>query len=197
MYSQNQEELFIVNYFSERQQQGKFLDIGGFNPFKFSNTRKLYEMGWSGIYIEPSPICFQSFVNEYSSEPKITLINKAVVTDDRQKIPFFESGGDAVSTSNQEHMEKWKASGSNYKLIEVETISTKQIEKEFTDIDFLSLDVESANLEIFNSLSNEYLKNIKCICVEHDGYYLEMSRRLAELGFTIIHANAENIILVK
>lgn len=196
MYSQNNEEQFIVNYFNDKP-SGKFLDIGGFNPFTFSNTRKLYELGWSGIYIEPSPICFQSFMKEYENEPRITLINKAVVTDDRVQITFFESGGDAVSTSNQEHMAKWQSSGSKFNIIEVRTINTKQIEEVFNDIDFLSLDVESTNLEIFNSFSDLFLQNIKCICIEHDGYFLSISHRLESLGFKIISINAENIILAK
>lgn len=195
MYSQNNEELHIVNYFKDFK--GKFLDIGGFNPFTFSNTRRLYELGWSGIYIEPSPICFQSFVNEYSTEPKITLINKAVVTDDRKKIVFYESGGDAVSTTKEEHKNKWQISGSKFSTIEVDTIKIDQIEKEFSDIDFLSLDVESTNLEIFNSFTDAFLQNIKCICIEHDSYFLHISKRLAGLGFDIIDINPENIILAK
>lgn len=195
MYSQNNEEEIITNYFKNKP-EGRFLDIGGFNPFTFSNTRKLYELGWSGIYIEPSPICFKSFVKEYGNEARITLIDKAVVTDDRVEITFFESGGDAVSTSNQQHMAKWQSSGSKFNTIQVQTINTKEIEQ-FNDIDFLSLDVESTNLEIFNSFSNEFLQNIKCICIEHDGYFVTIANRLEQLGFKIISTNAENIILGK
>jgi len=64
MYSQHDEQLYIVEYFIDKP-NSKFIDIGGFNPFKFSNTRCLYELGWSGVVVEPSPTCFQSFIKEY------------------------------------------------------------------------------------------------------------------------------------
>jgi FkbM family methyltransferase len=195
MYSQNNEEQIILDYFQKTN--GLFLDIGGYNPFKFSNTRRLYELGWYGIYIEPSPICFKSFVNEYEGNPKISLINRAVVTDDRTHITFFESGGDAVSTSNEKHKTKWELSGSKFTTIEVPTISVKEIETLNSSIDFLSLDVESTNLEIFSAFSDAFLNNLKCICIEHDGHISSITSRLSNLGFRVLSTNPENIILGK
>ena len=32
---------------------GRFLDIGSFHPTHLSNTRLLYEHGWTGVMIEP------------------------------------------------------------------------------------------------------------------------------------------------
>jgi FkbM family methyltransferase len=197
MYSQNNEEEVILDYFQSRK--GYFIDIGGYNPFKFSNTRRLYELGWHGIYIEPSPICFKSFVNEYEGNPRISLINRAVVTDERTHITFFESGGDAVSTSSEEHKLKWELSGSKFNAIEVPTISVSEVEKLFSAnrIDFLSLDVESTNIEIFNAFSDTFLFNLSCICIEHDSQTDIITNRLSKLGYRILILNPENIILAK
>jgi FkbM family methyltransferase len=194
MYSQNDEQVHIVDYYNATK--GKFLDIGAYNPFKFSNTRALYEMEWSGIFIEPSPICFENFVKEYGNDDKITLINKAVVTDERVQMAFFESGGDAVSTSNLEHKNKWEASGAKFNIIEVSTISVSEIEK-FKDIDFMSLDVESSNYEIFMAFSDQFLNNLSMICIEHDGKYEEIKNRLEKLNFKPVSLNAENLIMSK
>ncbi len=194
MYSQNSEEAYILAYF--KNNIGKFLDIGAYNPFKFSNTRKLFELGWSGIFIEPSPICFKNFVSEYQNVDRITLLNKAVVTDDRLEIAFYESNGDAVSTTNDTHKTKWENSGAKYNIIQVEAINIKEIEK-FKDIDFLSLDVESSNIELFSAFSDEYLSNLKMICIEHDGMIDLIKSRLSNFGFSEIHRNGENIILAK
>jgi FkbM family methyltransferase len=192
MYSQNSEEKFIVDYFQNHI--GKFLDIGAYNPFIFSNTRRLYELGWGGIFIEPSPICFKNFVAEYQNVDRITLINKAVVTDDRVEVAFYESNGDAVSTTNDNHKSKWENSGAKYNLIKVQAISIKEIEK-FNDIDFLSLDVESSNIELFSAFSDEFLSSLKMICIEHDSMIDLIKSRLT--GFNELHRNGENIILVK
>lgn len=195
MYSQNDEEKYITEYF--KNINGKFLDIGGYNPFKFSNTRKLYEMGWSGIYIEPSPICFKNFVDEYANEPKIELINKAVTTTKNNKIKFYESNGDAVSTTHENHRDKWQSSGANFNEIEVDTISISDIEEQYKFIDFISLDVESTNFEIFQAFSDNYLSKLKMICIEHDGNISAIQNRLQSLNFKLTALNPENIIMSK
>ena len=194
MYSQNQEESYILNYFGSKQ--GVFLDIGAWHPYEFSNTRKLYELGWSGIYVEPSPICFQSFIKEYKNENRIELLNCAITPSVSGKINFYESNGDAVSTSNLEHKEKWEKNGVPYKLLKVEALSTKDLEVKLKEkVNFLSLDVEATNIEIFNSFSNEFLFNLDMLCIEHDNDIDIIVNRM--LGFKIIHQNGENLILAK
>jgi FkbM family methyltransferase len=199
MYSQNNEEEVILRYFSNKN-EGFFLDIGAYHPFKFSNTRRLYELGWYGIYIEPSPICFKSFTDEYSGSERVCLINKAVVPNDKNEsfITFFESNGDAVSTSDVSHKSKWEKSGTVFKQISVPAIKVNEVEMIRTKkIDLLSLDVESCNYNLFTSFSDVFLFNLECICIEHDGFNIEILNRLERLGFTLLLINAENIILGK
>ena len=50
-YSQCGEDLFIENFFKNKN-YGTYLDIGAFNPIKFSNTLLLYKKGWKGINID-------------------------------------------------------------------------------------------------------------------------------------------------
>lgn len=196
MYSQNNEEEVILNYFNDKI--GKFIDIGAFHPFSLSNTRKLYELGWSGVYVEPSPICFENFLKIYENEPRIELINKAVVCDDRKEILFFESNGDAVSTTVLEHKNKWQTSGVLFNPIIVQAINIHDLLAKYeNEINFVSIDTESTNFEIFNNLTDDFLKSIDMICIEHDTYYNQIKNRMASLGFSQLLLNAENIILAK
>jgi FkbM family methyltransferase len=219
MYSQNNEEKFIVDYFSGHI--GVFMDIGGFHPFQLSNTRKLYELGWKGIYLEASLICFDSFVKEYNNDDRITLFNKAVVSNDNnaEKIVLFESNGDAVSTTSPEHVSKWQKSGIIYKPVEVETIKTSKLENLYPVVDFLSIDVESTNFEIFSSFTDSYISNVKMLCIEHDSPIYDITSptemqiqnwinnnlepaksiysRVVSLGFNTLHINQENVIFSK
>lgn len=55
MYSQFYEETFILKAV-EKCEGSRFLDVGAFHPTDKSNTRALYEAGWSGVMIEPSPV---------------------------------------------------------------------------------------------------------------------------------------------
>lgn len=53
MYSQQDEEKYILEALEGIT--GTFLDIGAWHPTDKSNTRRLIELGWSGVLIEPSP----------------------------------------------------------------------------------------------------------------------------------------------
>jgi FkbM family methyltransferase len=199
-YSQNNEEQFIVDYFQNLNQQrgGMFLEIGGYSPFKFSNTRRLYEIGFSGIYVEPSPICFEEFKKEYAKESRIQLLNYAITKEDGT-MTLYEAGGDAISTLSTEHRDKWeKNAGVKYNPIIVKTMSMQTLISKFGgNIDFLNLDVEGTNWELFNLLPNDFLHRLKMICVEHDNYHNEIAQKLSPFGFKPLMLNNENLIMAK
>ena len=75
MYSQNQEEKYILDYFAS-QSNGAFLEIGAFDPIRFSNTRALFEKGWHGTMVEPSPKCMPRIKDVYANEPKIKFLKE-------------------------------------------------------------------------------------------------------------------------
>ena len=72
MYSQNNEEQVILNYFSN-QNQGIFLDIGANDGITLSNVRALAEKGWKGALIEPSKISYNKAKENYKNFRKIEL----------------------------------------------------------------------------------------------------------------------------
>jgi FkbM family methyltransferase len=196
MYSQNNEELVILDYFSKNE-GNFFLDIGAYNPFKFSNTRCLYERGWSGVFVEPSPICFKNFVDVYKDETRVTLIN-AAVSNYAGVITFFEANGDAISTSDISHKEKWEKNPNvTYSSIVVPSISMESLIKEYDKVDFLSLDTEGTNYYLFNLIPDSFLLRLKCLCIEHDGNQDNIESRLAKFNFKRIHFNNENVIFAK
>lgn len=194
LYSQKNEEEIIVGYFKERV--GKFLDIGAYNPFGLSNTRRLVELGWKGIYVEPSPICFQRFVETYSEDKNITLCNFALGLENG-KATFYESGGDAVGTLNLGHKEKWeKGSSVQYQPIVVDVVKTEEFFEDYgKDIDFLSLDTEAMNIEIFDHIPNSFWDRVSLLCIEHDNKVDHICSRLP--SFRQLLYNPENLILGK
>lgn len=200
MYSQNNEQQVIIDYFSKHTSGhgGRFIDIGAFDPFKFSNTRALYERGWSGVYVEPSPICYQRFVNAYQNDTKIHLINAAIAQNDGT-VEFFEANGDAISTTSHEHKEKWEKNPNvKYNKIIVTALSMQKfLSQHGMDVDFLSLDTEGTNYELFNLLPDYFLHRLKMICIEHDNKYMSITNKLSSYGFTQVLINNENLIAVK
>lgn len=192
LYSQNNEEEIIIDYFKGKV--GKFLDIGAYSPFNLSNTRRLVELGWAGIYVEPSPICFQRFVETYSKDSNITLYNYALGIENGKAI-FYESGGDAVSTLDLGHKEKWeKGSNVKYHPITVDVVKIEEFfEQSMGNIDFLSLDTEALNIEIFDRIPDFFWDNLSLLCIEHDNKIEHICQRLP--SFRQLLYNPENLIL--
>lgn len=52
-YSQFGEDLVLLSHFSDFDNPtGRFIDVGAFHPFKYSNTMLLSKLGWRGINID-------------------------------------------------------------------------------------------------------------------------------------------------
>ena len=200
MNSQNDEEKYITEYFHNfnNGNGGKFLEIGAYNPTKFSNTRALFESGWTGVMVEPSPICMARIKEVYANQPRIQLLQVAISNEDGY-IKFFEAGGDAIGTTDIAHKEKWeKGANVQYSEIQVEAMSmAKLISLHGEEIDFINIDVEGTNFMLFSLLPNEFLHRLKMICIEHDGYHQSIEQKLTSFGFKKILLNNENIIMVK
>lgn len=194
-YSQNAEQDHIINYFGG--EIGKFVDIGAYDVFRFSNTRALYEQGWSGVLVEPAPANYKAIADHYEGEKRIKVIN-AAVGDPAGMIDFYESCGDAVSTTDKAHMEKWGAAGVKYEKIRVPQIGVEDFFDRFgRGIDFLSIDTESTNLQLFRNIPEWVWAEVKMLCIEHDGGYEEVMGRLRPVGFKELYLNAENIIVTR
>jgi len=196
MYSQNNEEKIITDYFAEKP-AGKFIDIGAFDVFELSNTRKLFEEGWNGVMVEADPLNYKAIADHYENEPRIEALNVAIgVSND--DLEFFSSGGDAVSTSVQEHKEKWEKGGVNFQKITVPQLHVAEfMEKHGRDANFLSIDTEATNIQIFNAIPDWVWEQIDMLCIEHDNCIVEIVSKLAPFGLETKHINAENIILGK
>jgi FkbM family methyltransferase len=195
MYSQNNEQELITEVFKDSP-PGHFLDVGAYDGKTFSNTLRLVELGWTGVCVEPSPNSFEALLKLHGDNPNITLVNCAVARG-TGLIKFFDSGGDAVSSSDPAHVEKWTRDGHvKFKPFWLQTLSFENLFEQFGyQFDFINLDVESLNQQLFKCLPLSAMPQLRCICVEHDGHYREMEEIAARSGFTQCGFNGENILL--
>lgn len=200
MYSQNNEEQIILEYFKDFK--GHLLDIGANDGMTLSNSRRLIELGWSADLVEPSPITFNKLDELYEKEAYVAT-HLCAITDTDGEIEFFDSGshlnqGDTslVSTASVEDFEKWKDS-TTWKKIEVTSYTFKTF-LEFTSydkFDFITIDAEGYDLCILKQID---LKAVDCklICIEHNGkntnLYVDY---IKSFGFKLIHINNENLIM--
>jgi len=196
MFSQNDEEKHIVNFFKGKIDKGRFLEIGAYHPAKFSNTRRLVLNGWTGVYFEPSISLHHAFDHFYGDRDDI-ILDKRAVGEKNAQVTFYDSCGDAISSFNKKHCDKWKKNwGSKFKEITVEMITFATLFEEYgRDFDFINIDVEATNYQLFQCMNFKNLPRCKLFCIEHDKKNKEIENKLKPFGFRRILQNPENIIL--
>jgi FkbM family methyltransferase len=188
MYSQNDEEKIILDYFGERV--SKFIDIGAYDGRQFSNTLALLERGWSGVMVEPSASAFTGLIhNTLPHADRVTLVNAALHLTGGP-ITFYDSMGDAVSTFSEAHREKWKSAAPMRSII-TNAIPVSWLWSRFPGADFINLDVEAYNWELFQTIP---FPSVQMVCVEQDKRGDDMTVLAERHGLTLRHETAENLI---
>jgi FkbM family methyltransferase len=204
MYSQQNEEALIIAAFYGKvrtEKPWRFLDVGAYHPTQFSNTRALYERGWSGVMIEPSPGPMRALLKEYGEDQRITLVQAAVASNEclvRMKIT-----DDAISTSDPGVAETWKSVGGYFGSMLVPAITPAQISNQFGGFDFINLDAEGVSVDLFREMIALNWRP-HCWCVEIDNRAAELAaiaegagyRSAEDRGFGVL-GNGTNVVWVK
>ncbi len=194
-YSQNSEELHIARIVGD--QPGRFLDIGAYNPKLFSNSRALYERGWSGVMVEASPGPFLDLFIEYGNDDRVELVCAAVGTN--RKLARFHHSEAGVGTSSETHYQKWRDKAAFDGRFFAAMITLPDLFCQFGhDFDFVNIDVEGNSAELFASALQIRPKlRPKCFCVEHDGQHEELTKIALIGGYVREHLNGENVIFAR
>lgn len=201
-YSQNDEEPAILSLLENAGiKQGRFLDIGAYDGKTFSNTLRLAELGWSGVCIEPSPSVFPALLKLHGDNHNIELVQAAVAPHPSAPglLEFWDSGGDAISTTSIEHVQKWqKGYSAVYKKFMVYPVPLSEIFLFYGyQFEFINIDVESTNFELFKALPLNLLVKTRGICVEHDGHTDDMLAFARHFGYDSVYTSGENLILAR
>jgi FkbM family methyltransferase len=176
---------------------GRFLDVGAYDGKTFSNTLKLYERGWSGVLVEPSPCVFKSLSKQYEGSTRVKLVQKAV-GNKMGAIDFYDCGGDAISSTSLEHKKKWEAGYKcKYDKITVQSITWKALLDEVGyDFGFVNIDTEGTNLSLLMDFPfNKCLPMV--LCVEHDGNGKGMQAHLNRWKYRNVYQSGENIVFYR
>jgi len=172
---------------------GVYLDIGAWNAKTFSNTRALYELGWSGVMIEPAPAPMLGLLAEYGNDPRITLIQACVTTE--HGMVLMHVTDDAVSTSKESEYQLWKDTAKFHGSMLVPSITLEQIANQFGGFSFVNIDAEGNSAELFlQMLRLGHLP--KCICVENDGRLDEIAAQATAKGYSMTFNNSTNSVWV-
>jgi len=191
MYSQHGEDELILKHVPAT---GRFLDIGAFWPKDLSNTRLLYERGWSGVMIEPSPGPMRRLIDAYGYDERITLVQALIGS--ANGLRRFEVTDDAVSTDNAAVRALWATEGQYVGAVYVPMLTLHDLINQFGGFDFVNIDAEGGSVALFDKLLATPMVP-RCICVEHDGDVVAVERMARKAGYQVAISNETNTVVYR
>jgi FkbM family methyltransferase len=147
-HSQNFEDVMLYRAL-RHVAKGNWIDVGAWHPQLHSVTKCFYDLGWSGINIEPSKKFFRLL---QSRRPRDTNLNIALGrTAGRTK--FFQVGDSGLSSLGFASIERGRKAGivkSSVHEIEVKTIAQIFDLVEGRDVHFVKIDVEGYEADVID-----------------------------------------------
>jgi FkbM family methyltransferase len=163
-FSQAGEDL-VLDRVIGRKSNGFYIDIGAYDPHHFSNTKRFYMRGWSGINVEPNKFCHSNFVRE---RPRDTNLNIGIGKEPGKLILFVMNAATLSTFSEEKAQENEKLS---YKIVSREPVAVITLTDLFQDyvkdkeVDFMSIDAEGLDITVLES--NDWVRwRPKALCVE-------------------------------
>lgn len=204
MYSQNNEELYIVNHFTFLESNGvsltkTFLDLGAYDGLDLSNSRRLMELGWSGMCVEPHPEIYKKLIANCNDFAPVKFCPYAI--GEKNGFAQFNANDTYYSTLKESELKRWENHNFNFSPITVEVLDFKTFYNKvsfFKTYDFISIDCEGLDYEILTQIN---LDEVGCymVCVETNGKetekYIEYINKFK--GFNVLTINAENLIMAR
>jgi len=206
MYSQNNEDDFVLEYFQGTKKT--VLEIGANDGKTLSNSLLFIENGWSAHLLEPSPKAFERIVKLHERNKRVFLYRVAIAESSEEKT-YYESGeligqGDSalVSSLDSNELKRW---GETVSFCESKVICKtwsdfiKANDLEKTEFNFISIDAEGYDWIILEQI-NLTSHNCEVLCVEWNGIS-NLADKFTNYsnahGLFEVMRNAENIIFAR
>jgi FkbM family methyltransferase len=193
-YSQYDEEKHILAAFPEDKTEGRFLDVGAWHPTDKSNTRALYDRGWSGVMIEPSPQPVRALIEGYGYDPRVTIVAAALAIE--KGFAELQITDDLVSTSDLKNYLAWKDHAKYIGKLVVPTITWEEIGNRYGGFDFVNIDAEGISVDLFRRMV-EIGHYPTVVCVEHDDRMMGLCAVACGHGYRMNFSNATNCIFAR
>ena len=200
-YSQEGEDMILRRIFNDKI-GGFYVDIGAHHPKRFSNTYYFYRKGWRGINIDAMPGSMKLFKKCRKKDTNI----EAAISDTEEKLIYYAFEDPALNGFSKELSQEYEK---NYKLIFKKEIKTKKLSDIFDKflptgqkIDFLSIDVESLELNVLRSNNwDKYIPEFILVEMLDNGIKLifenEIYKLLKSKGFCFFAKTVNTVIFKK
>lgn len=189
-YSQDGQDIYILNNFFPNKKDGTFVDIGANDGVTISNSLLFEELGWTGVCVEPLPTAF----NKLTQNRKCECVNGVISDKNVSHVDFCAIEGYSEMLSgildkyDERHKTRILNESSLYdckrQKIKVPNFKFNDLIK-FNQINLLDVDTEGGELEILKSINYD-LYVIDLILVENNYGTNDMQKFLHTKNFKSI-----------
>lgn len=189
-HAQHGEEFFIWEQLGFKP-QGIFVEIGAYDGVSLSNSLFFEELGWKGLLIEAHP---ELAAECRRTRPGAIVVHAALGPVDDGLVSFSmvrgEAGLDTLSfvSSTEQHRKRIKSRHGEIEQVEVPARSLSSVMGEvgLGEVDWMSIDVEGAELEVLKGAGLEVWRP-KVILVEDntDGSDPRVFDYLSSFGYRL------------
>jgi FkbM family methyltransferase len=198
-YSQFQEDLYL-DKITGCKKSGFYVDVGAYDPFRFSNTMRFYKKGWRGISIEPDTSRWSKFQIHRTRDVNLNI----GVGKEKKNLTYYRIDPPTLSTFDSKQAEAYEKQGfallgkTTVAVLPLSDILEKYAKK--TPIDFMSIDVEGMEMQVLAS-NNWKLYRPHFICIESADFsdtkdgkknYQSIEGYLNKVGYVKSHDNGLN-----
>lgn len=145
-YAQNFEDV-ILNRVFHAVENGRYIDIGAYDPVVDSVTKHFYDRGWSGVNVEPITRFHEKFV---AQRPRDWNLNSAVGA--AVGVVQFNEWGDSGLSTCCDTLDETRVSQMGFarSTYSVPMTTLAEITAQLGDVpvDFLKIDVEGAERDV-------------------------------------------------
>ena len=205
-HSQIGQDKYYIEEIAKHKRGGVFLDIGANDGLFGSNTATLeLDYGWTGLCIEANPKLIQPLTD---NRPNSIIVHKAVWTGPgevnievplhfKKKDPANQLGRIASLEGNAKSFKKFFDKGIETFKVQSDT-ATNIISNTLgvpIVIDYMSLDIEGAELEALQSIDFSQIE-IRFMTIEHGnrkGYKNLLADYLKQFGYKVHRINQWDI----
>jgi FkbM family methyltransferase len=152
-YAQLGQDILLHNMMQRRREEadinaGFYIDIGAYHPTKISNTFHFYQLGWSGLCIDPNPETEAAFKAE---RPRDKFV-RCALSDQNGTLKYWRFRAATQNTCDPKVGERRRRK-TPQNFISVDDVPVRTLDSviksaKLKQIDFLSIDVEGLELQI-------------------------------------------------
>lgn len=165
---------------------GVFVEVGAYDPEILSQTLHLENAGWRGILIEP--LAERAELLRRRRKATVFEVAAGAPEDAGRLLPLQVAG--ALSTLRAEPREL-KVRASETRMVPVRTLDSILEEAGIETVDFVSIDVEEAELDVLRGFSLERYRP-RLVLIEDGMLHLDKHRHMLARGYKLVRRTALN-----